>query len=326
MTADVVAPKLEVYHRYVNDVNRGQVFAVAAFRNPGDVTQSNLHPNNTQTRRYVLNPNHSAHRDRKQKEKFALRIARLQNDVDSTCEAFVDDCSFGVAAPSHVKDFQLQKRVDDLIVWKSAPIHPRYTAAYGEAEVRAASEASSFDTICELADRKQLPNVAKEHKRRFSASDFIDEVRTNQNELKGDRPLREALPPNKDSLEDVVTVSDLQDSASKSTDLQDYFQSAISVMDNQQQRQQPSQLHSTNFGKSRVHTEGVVDVSKLAEKQEMMALNPRLAHYIRFVRDAKENAGYVDSKVFMESVKVLEEELDKLKSMYSQELDRTRSV
>lgn len=63
---------------------------------------------------------------------------------------------------------------------------------------------------------------------------------------------------------------------------------------------------------------------RLQEKQDLQTLNSRLSQYIRHIREMKENSGYLDSKVFLESVTIMEQELNNLKNMYERELDNAR--
>lgn len=63
---------------------------------------------------------------------------------------------------------------------------------------------------------------------------------------------------------------------------------------------------------------------RLAERDELQTLNSRLASYIRHIRELKESASFIDSDIFLQSVKVLEEELMAMKSLYEKELNKTR--
>ena len=65
-------------------------------------------------------------------------------------------------------------------------------------------------------------------------------------------------------------------------------------------------------------------VSKSQAKAELQAISTRLGSYIQYVREVSENANQVDLAAFINSIKILEDELVNIKNMYEVELGSTR--
>ncbi|VDI08766.1 Hypothetical predicted protein [Mytilus galloprovincialis] len=63
---------------------------------------------------------------------------------------------------------------------------------------------------------------------------------------------------------------------------------------------------------------------RLSDKDELLRLNNRLSEYITRVRQLGEKNGQTDSAAFIQSIKILEDELGKLKAMYESELNNIR--
>ena len=60
------------------------------------------------------------------------------------------------------------------------------------------------------------------------------------------------------------------------------------------------------------------------DKADMQGLNDRLSSYIQRIRAMKQDTGAIDPACYHENLRILENELMKLKNMYEQELDRLR--
>ena len=105
-----------------------------------------------------------------------------------------------------------------------------------------------------------------------------------------------------------------------------YITSSVSVKPEAKYNNFAENLNQDNIDYCRTGnmSESTLAEPRLHEKQEMQSLNARLSQYIRYIREMKENSGYLDSQVFLESVTVLEEELNHLKNMYEKELDNAR--
>ncbi|XP_067654932.1 lamin-B2-like isoform X2 [Haliotis asinina] len=65
-------------------------------------------------------------------------------------------------------------------------------------------------------------------------------------------------------------------------------------------------------------------MSRLSEKEELQRLNDRLTSYVNRVRMVSDQGNQIDSSAFLKSAKILEEEINNLKNMYEQELDKLR--
>lgn len=63
---------------------------------------------------------------------------------------------------------------------------------------------------------------------------------------------------------------------------------------------------------------------RLSDKDELLRLNNSLSEYITRVRQLGEKNGQTDSAAFIQSIKILEDELGKLKAMYESELNNIR--
>ncbi|CAC5362942.1 unnamed protein product [Mytilus coruscus] len=63
---------------------------------------------------------------------------------------------------------------------------------------------------------------------------------------------------------------------------------------------------------------------KLEDKAELQRLNDRLSDYIAKVRQLWEQRGQIDSSAFLKSIKILEDEVAKLKDLYEYELANLR--
>ncbi|XP_046364909.2 lamin-B2-like isoform X3 [Haliotis rufescens] len=66
------------------------------------------------------------------------------------------------------------------------------------------------------------------------------------------------------------------------------------------------------------------NVSRLSEKEELQRLNDRLTSYVNRVRIVSDQGNQIDSSAFLKSAKILEEEMNNLKNIYEQELDKLR--
>lgn len=65
-------------------------------------------------------------------------------------------------------------------------------------------------------------------------------------------------------------------------------------------------------------------VARLQERNDLADLNDRLAHYVTEVKHLREQTNRVDSTAFLESIKILEDGIYNLKTLYEQELEKAR--
>ena len=73
-----------------------------------------------------------------------------------------------------------------------------------------------------------------------------------------------------------------------------------------------------------IGTDNFSNVSRIYEKEELRHLNDRLSSYITRVRQMKENANQIDSSAYLESMRILEDEIVMLKNLYENELGNVR--
>lgn len=73
-----------------------------------------------------------------------------------------------------------------------------------------------------------------------------------------------------------------------------------------------------------VYTVGSSSLSRAHEKEELQRLNDKLSHYIIKVRQLGQQSRQIDSAAFLQSTKILEEEVTSLKSLYEKELNSLR--
>ncbi|XP_050410944.1 uncharacterized protein LOC126825380 isoform X2 [Patella vulgata] len=66
-------------------------------------------------------------------------------------------------------------------------------------------------------------------------------------------------------------------------------------------------------------------VSRGYEREELKRINERFSTYIQHVRQLSDISNKVDSSAFLKSIKILEEEINSLKNLYENELDKLRS-
>lgn len=65
--------------------------------------------------------------------------------------------------------------------------------------------------------------------------------------------------------------------------------------------------------------------SRLHEKEELQKLNDRFSNYVARIRQLLgQPSNNVDTSAFLKSMKVLDEEIANLKSIYESELDKLR--
>jgi len=73
-----------------------------------------------------------------------------------------------------------------------------------------------------------------------------------------------------------------------------------------------------------VYTSGAVSLARAQDKEELQRLNDRFSQYIIKVRQLRQQSTQLDSTAFLQSIKILEEEVTNLKCLYERELDNIR--
>jgi hypothetical protein len=73
-----------------------------------------------------------------------------------------------------------------------------------------------------------------------------------------------------------------------------------------------------------VYTVGSSSLFRAHEKEELQRLNDKLSQYIIKVRQLGQQSRQIDSAAFLQSTKILEEEVTSLKSLYEKELNGVR--